>query len=149
MLLQRLTPSRYWGALIFPSPLPTTLPSPPPPQSSVTPKRITHKWWLCRSLVSSDRKTCVTSAIFVHLICSRLCVNKKKKFRLEIVCINPANLSFWVDFTVKRFENKHRYWGGDWLLKPANISFGLQFMKWGPLHCTIHCFLFINCDWVN
>ena len=53
----------------------------------------TCKCRLCTNLVSSNRRTCVTTAIFVHS-CSLLCVNNGKKCRLELVCVNPANLSF-------------------------------------------------------
>ena len=71
---------------------------PPPPPSPTLYASIfsypeTHKWRLCTNLVSSNRRSCVTSAIFVHS-CSLLCVNNGKKCSLELVCVNPANLSF-------------------------------------------------------
>ena len=73
----------------------TLPPTSPPPllHASIFSYPEACKWWLCTNLVSSNRRTYVTTAIFVHS-CLLLYVNNGKKCRLELVCVNPANLSF-------------------------------------------------------
>ena len=61
MLLQRLSPSRYWGVRIFPSPSPPH----PPFDASIISDPKTHKWRLHvydSDFLIVDRNTCVTTA---------------------------------------------------------------------------------------
>ena len=50
MLLQRLSPSRYWGVRILSSPSPLR---PPPSDALILSDPKTHKWRLCMSPISS------------------------------------------------------------------------------------------------
>ena len=91
MLLQRLSPSRYWGVRIFPSPSP-----PPTPQSSLTPKLINGdcvrvRFPHCRQKnLCNPCIFCVNTAIVVHSICSRLGVSKGKKVKAWDNCLHQS-----------------------------------------------------------
>ena len=87
MLVQRLSPSRYWGVRIFPSPSPL-----PPSDTSILSDPKTHKWRLCTSPKNLCNPCifCVNTAIVVHSICSRLGVSKGKKVKAWDNCLHQS-----------------------------------------------------------